>query len=116
MVMMLLPTRSGTWADQFAVPEAAPASPNELFHFTAATPALSLAVPLMVMLAEDVETTVEPGEVMLSEGGVVSGLVVGGCTGGCAGGVTGGCTGGGTGGCTGGVTGGCADGCVGGLG
>ena len=102
MVTTLVPTRSGTLADQLAVPDAMPALPVELVHFTAATVALSLAVPLIVMLAEEVETIVDPGDLMLRDGGVVSGAVGGG---GCAGGCAGGCGDGGTRGCT---TGGCA--------
>src|SRR6266699_6713084 len=56
IVIALLPVRSGTLTDQLAVPDAAPTSPNESVHFTAVTPTLSRAVPLMVMLAADVET------------------------------------------------------------
>ena len=103
MVTTLLPTRSGTLADHLLVPAAVPEYPVEVVHFTAATPTLSLAVPLNAMEAEDVATIVNPGETILSDGGVVSALV-GGCTGGCT---TGGCTGGTTtGGCTGGFAGG----------
>ena len=70
--MALLPVSSGTLTDQVAVPDAAPPSPNELVHFTAVTPTLSLAVPPMAMLAEEVENIVDPGDVMVSDGGVVS--------------------------------------------
>ena len=116
MVITLLPTSSGTVADHFVVPEAVPESPVESIHFTAATPTLSLAVPLTAMDAEDVATMVNPGETILSDGGVVSPLVGGGTgvgagTGAGTGGVTtGGTTGGGAGGCTGVVVGGDAGG------
>jgi hypothetical protein len=80
MVTTLLPSNSGTLADQFVVPEAAPESPVELLHFTAATPTLSLAVPLTTMEAEDVATIVNAGDTIVSDGGVVSPLV-GGCVG-----------------------------------
>ena len=111
MVTTLLPTRSGTLADQLRVPEAVPEYPVELLHFTAATPTLSLAVPLTAMEAEDVATMVDPGETILSDGGVVSAPAAG-CTGGAA---AGGCTGGATGGTTGGWTGGVAGGATGGA-
>jgi hypothetical protein len=75
MVITLLPTSSGTLADHFVVPEAVPESPVEVVHVTAATPTLSLAVPLTAMEAADVATIVNPGETMLSDGGVVSPLV-----------------------------------------
>ena len=114
MVTTLLPTRSGTLADQLRVPEAVPEYPVELLHFTAATPTLSLAVPLTAMEAEDVATIVNPGERILSDGGVLSALV-GGCTGGATGGTTGGTTGGCTGGTTGGITGGWTGGVAGGA-
>ena len=102
MVTTLLPTSSGTLADHLLVPEAVPEYPVELVHFTAATPTLSLAVPLTVMEEEDVATMVDPGETIVSDGGVVSALAVG-CTGGAA---TGGTTGGSTGGWTGVLAGG----------
>jgi hypothetical protein len=83
IVIALLPVKSGTLTDQLAVPDAAPPSPNALLHFTAVTPTLSLAVPLKTILAEEVETTVEPGDAMFKDGGVVSApAVTGGCTGG----------------------------------
>jgi hypothetical protein len=102
MVTTLLPTSSGTLADHLLVPEAVPEYPVELVHFTAATPTLSLAVPLTAMEEEDVATMVDPGETIVSDGGVVSALAVG-CTGGAA---TGGTTGGSTGGWTGVLAGG----------
>jgi hypothetical protein len=70
MVIALVPTSSGTLADHLPVPEAVPEYPVELVHFTAATPTLSLAVPLTAMEAEDVATIVNAGETMLSDGGV----------------------------------------------
>ena len=114
----LLPTSSGTLADHLLVPEAVPEYPVELVHFTTATPTLSLAVPLTAMEAEDVATIVNPGETILSDGGVVSPLVgvgvgVGaGATGvGTGAGTTGvGTTGVGAGGWTGVVAGGAAGG------
>lgn len=80
----VLPTNSGTLADQAVVPEAIPESPFEVLHFTAVTPTLSLAVPAIRMDAEVVEVIVAPGVVILSDGGVVStaGGLAGGCTGG----------------------------------
>ena len=101
-----MPTSSGTVADQLLVPEAVPESPVELVHFTAATPTLSVAVPLTAMETKDVATTVNAGETILSDGGVVSGLVGGVTTGGVTTGgtTTGGTTTGGT--TTGGTTGG----------
>ena len=74
MVTTLVPTRSGTLADHLAVPAAVPEYPFEVVHFTATTPTLSLAVPLTAMEAEDVATIVNPGERILSDGGVVSPL------------------------------------------
>ena len=59
-------------ADQEAVPAATPALPVELVHLTAVTATLSLAVPLMAMVDALVDTMVNPGDVICSEGGVVS--------------------------------------------
>src|ERR1017187_3681056 len=101
MVIALLPTSSGTVADHLVVPEAVPEYPVELVHFTAATPTLSLAVPLIAMEAEEVDTIVNPGATILSDGGVVSplvgGVAAGGTAGGSAGVVGGGAAGGGAG-------------------
>src|ERR1035441_1869457 len=106
MVIALLPTSSGTVADHLVVPEAVPEYPVELVHFTAATPTLSLAVPLIAMEAEEVDTIVNPGATILSDGGVVSplvgGVAAGGCTGGCTGGVAAGGAAGGSAGVVGG--------------
>ena len=80
----VVPTSSGTFADHAVVPEAVPESPFEVLHFTTVTPTASLADPAILMDAEEVETMVEPGVPILSEGAVVStvGALVGGCTGG----------------------------------
>ena len=77
-VMLLLPTRSGTAADHVPVPAAVPPSPNPLAHFTPATPTLSVAVPLMVMVDADVEVIVVGGERIVNAGGTVSGPFDGG--------------------------------------
>jgi hypothetical protein len=47
----LVPTNSGTLADQAVVPAAAPAEPEELVHLTVVTATLSLALPAIVMAA-----------------------------------------------------------------
>jgi hypothetical protein len=59
-------------ADQDAVPAATPAPPVELVHLTAVTATLSLAVPPIAMAAAVVEVMVNPGDLICSEGGVVS--------------------------------------------
>jgi hypothetical protein len=59
------------------VPEAVPEPPVEVVHCTDVTPRLSAAVPVTVSEAAEVLTMVEPGEVICSEGGVVTELVVG---------------------------------------
>jgi len=79
-VTAVVPTNSGTFADQAVVPAASPESPFEVLHFTAVTPTLSLAVPAIRMDADVVEVMVPPGVVILSDGGVVS--TVGGLAGG----------------------------------
>lgn len=71
-VTVLLPTSSGTVADQDVVPLAVPAPPVDVVHCTDETPALSLAVPLTEILAEETETTEEPGETIVRVGGTVS--------------------------------------------
>jgi len=73
MVTTVVPTSSGTLALQAVVPEALPESPDEVVHFTAATPTLSLAVPVNENAAAVVETIVEPGDTICSVGGTVSG-------------------------------------------
>lgn len=42
-------------------------------HRTAVTPTLSEAIPEIVIESEDVETMLEPGDVMVNDGGVWSG-------------------------------------------
>ncbi len=97
---VLLPTSSGTSADQDVVPEAFPAAPVDVVNLTAVTPTLSLAVPLMWMVADEVETMVPPGETIRTDGAVVSvgGLGGGDAGGGAGGGGEGGVDGGGEGG------------------
>ena len=75
IVTTLLPTSRGTVADHCVVPVAVPEPPVEVLHATAVTPTLSLAVPLTAMEAEEVATIVNPGETILSDGGVVFPLV-----------------------------------------
>ena len=94
MVTAVVPTSSGTSADQLLVPEAPPELPVEADHRTIVTPTSSSAVPLMVIEAEEVDTMLEPGDVMRNEGGVRSeppcgGAGGGGAVGGCGGGVGG---------------------------
>jgi hypothetical protein len=67
---------------QFSVPVAVPELPVELDQVTAATPTLSCAVPLTVNELDEVEGLLVDGETMASDGGVVSGPVGGGGTGG----------------------------------
>ena len=52
------------------VPDAVPASPLLVLQVTDATPTLSDAVPLNAIEAEEVDTIVEPGDAIVSEGGV----------------------------------------------
>ena len=58
MVTVLVPTNSGTVADQAEVPEAMPEDPVDTDHFTDATPTLSAAVPLTASDAREVERIV----------------------------------------------------------
>jgi len=60
------------FAAQATVPIALPVTPVELFQATDATPTLSEATPLNVIVEAVADTIVEPGVVMVSEGGVVS--------------------------------------------
>jgi hypothetical protein len=69
---VLEPIRSGTVALHCVVPEATPACPTFVDQVTAVTPTLSVADPLKTMEAAAVEIEVDEGEVMLSDGGVVS--------------------------------------------
>ena len=71
-VTVLLPTSSGTDADHETVPVAVPAPPVDVVHATDATPTLSLAVPLMVSAAAELDTIDEPGETIVMVGGTVS--------------------------------------------
>ena len=72
-IRVLLPTSKGMPAAvQAAVPLAVPEAPPDVDHFTDTTPTLSAAVPMHVMAAADVETMVNAGDVIFSEGGTVS--------------------------------------------
>jgi hypothetical protein len=57
-VTVLVPTKSGTVADQAVVPEAMPEFPVDTDHFTDATLTLSLAVPLTASDASEVDRIV----------------------------------------------------------
>jgi hypothetical protein len=80
MVTTFDPTSSGIVADQLVVPLAVPEPPVFVDHVTFVTPTLSLAVPLIAIVAADVDTLVAPGDPMLNDGGVVSDPPVGGET------------------------------------
>jgi hypothetical protein len=69
---MFVPTNSVMEADHCVVPDAVPAPPVDVVHVTEVTPTLSIAVPLKVMADEATETMVEPGERIVSDGGVLS--------------------------------------------
>ena len=103
MVTAVVPTNSGTSADQLFVPEATPEPPVEFDQCTAVTPTLSAAVPRMVIEAEDVDTMLAAGDAMRNEGGARSGPPGGGSDGGggADGGAAGGWAGGRTGTCSG---------------
>jgi hypothetical protein len=76
MVIAFEPVNSGTEALQAVAPVAVPEPPKLFAQMTVVTPILSLTVPLIVIEDSAVETVVEEGEAMVSEGGVVSvGLV-----------------------------------------
>ena len=66
------PTSSGIVALHWVVPVAVPADPVFVVHVTLATAPLSEAVPMKFKLSSEVATEVEPGEVILSVGGVLS--------------------------------------------
>ena len=71
-VTVLLPTSNGMFgAVQVSVPVAVPEAPPEVDQVTEETPTLSDARPWNVMLAAVVDTMVDPGLVIRSEGGVV---------------------------------------------
>jgi hypothetical protein len=72
IVTIFQPTRSGIDADHCAVPAATPELPVLVDHVTAFTPTLSLAAPLKVNDAADVEIIVPEGDVIVTDGGVVS--------------------------------------------
>ena len=80
-VTAFVPTRSGTCAVHAAVPDATPEKPREVDHWTEVTPTLSEAVPLMGRDVADVDRIVTPGERMVSDGGVVSGVAGAGAVG-----------------------------------
>jgi hypothetical protein len=69
---VVFPISSGITADQLVVPDATPDLPLEVLQPTDTTPTLSDALPETVMLDEYTETMVEPGDTMVSEGGVMS--------------------------------------------
>jgi len=70
--MAFEPVNRGMAALQAVVPVAVPEPPKLLAQVTVVTPTLSLAVPLITIEDSAVETMFEEGEVMVSEGGVVS--------------------------------------------
>ena len=84
-ITVLSPTKSGTTADQLVVPDAEPDAPFEVLHWIEATPTLSLAVPLTGIEDAVVLTRVNPGEIIVSEGAVVSALEEGADAGGVVG-------------------------------
>src|SRR5688572_17547948 len=83
--MTLVPTNRGIVADQALVPVAGSLFPAELVHFTEVTPTASFAVPLMEIVADDVETIVVPGLAIFSAGAVVSAGAAGPVAGGSCG-------------------------------
>jgi hypothetical protein len=64
---------SGIFALQLDVPVAPPDAPIFVLQVTLVTPTLSTAVPWKVIEALEVESVPPLGEVITSEGGVVSG-------------------------------------------
>jgi hypothetical protein len=77
IVTVFDPTNNGTAALHCVVPTAVPAPPVLVVHVTDVTPTLSLATPLKTIDADDVDTDVEEGVVMVIEGGVVFSVDVG---------------------------------------
>lgn len=71
MVTEFAPTSSGIGAVQLVVPLAVPDCPVLVAQVTAVTPRLSLAVPAKLIEDAVVETEVDAGDVMVSEGGVL---------------------------------------------
>src|SRR5579885_650906 len=74
MVTALNPSSRGMVADQRVVPEAVPEEPVLVDQVTLTTPTLSEAVPEKGMDDASVERLVPPGEMIVSDGGVVSPL------------------------------------------
>jgi len=77
----LVPVKRGIAALHAVVPDAEPVLPVETDHFTPATPTLSAATPVNVIVAAEVATIVKPGHTICNVGDVVSavgGLVTGG--------------------------------------
>ena len=72
MVTVLFPIYRGTVADQAVVPLAIPDVPKLVLQVTWFTPTLSLAVPLSVTKAAVVDMVAVEGEVIVSDGAVVS--------------------------------------------
>ena len=72
IVTVLEPINRGIEAVQCEVPLTAPDLPVLVDQLTAVTPTLSLAVPLMLIDADEVETEDADGEVRVMDGGVVS--------------------------------------------
>jgi len=70
--MAFEPVNRGTVALHAVVPVAVPEPPKLLAQVTVVTPTLSLAVPLITIEDSAVETMFEEGDVIVSEGGVVS--------------------------------------------
>jgi hypothetical protein len=82
IVTVFDPTSSGTVALHCTVPvvpvlEAVPAPPVLVVHVTEVTPTLSLATPLNAIEAVEVDTDVDEGDRMVSEGGVAFDVDVG---------------------------------------
>jgi hypothetical protein len=75
-VTTLSPTNNGIVADHAVVPLAVPEPPVDVVQVTRETATLSAAVPLTEIVADDVETMVEPGLTILSVGGTVSAPLV----------------------------------------
>jgi len=72
MVTALEPISRGIVAVHWVIPAAVPDWPVLVIQVIEVTPTLSLAVPLNTIEDEEVETEVDEGETIVSEGGVVS--------------------------------------------
>ena len=69
-MMVVMPWYSGIApVDQLLVPDATPEPPVELVHVTCVMPRLSCAVPLTMIDIAGVDTKVEAGDKIVSEGG-----------------------------------------------